>query len=234
MAENSFRQYCEQQNKENLLRECNLPENEAFDPGSVGAASHRILWWQCEKGHKWQAPISTRTTKGKNCPYCANKKVLKGYNDLATLCPETAAQWHPEKNGGIRPEDVVCGSEKKVWWQCDKGHEWQATVENRALKKQRCPYCSGKKAWPGYNDLATLCPELMKEWHPTLNEGIDPTRLRPRSAKRVWWQCAQGHVWDATISNRNAPTKPGCPVCAGNQRVGKTAELVAKAAEHEI
>ena len=62
------------------------------------------------------------------------------YN-LAVLYPEVAEQWHPTKNGDIRPENVIPGSDKKVWWVCDKGHEWDARVSHRAKRGQGCPEC---------------------------------------------------------------------------------------------
>lgn len=233
MEKISFRQYCEECNKINLLKECELAENDSFDPTEIRYASHRMIWWQCIRGHKWQAAVSSRTLKGQNCPYCANKKVLFGYNDLQTVCPETASQWHPTKNDGLLPTDVVCGSDRVVWWQCRLGHEWKASLANRVLKKQQCPYCVGKKAWPGYNDLATLYPELMHEWHPTFNIGIDPSRLRPGSMKRIWWQCREGHVWDATVVNRTSRTRPGCPICAGNRKPSHVVEQIIRARARE-
>jgi hypothetical protein len=35
------------------------------------------------------------------------------------------------KNGDLTPEDVTPGSHKKVWWVCEKGHEWQARMSVR-------------------------------------------------------------------------------------------------------
>lgn len=35
---------------------------------------------------------------GSNCPYCANRRVLEGFNDLASKMPELAKQWHRTKN----------------------------------------------------------------------------------------------------------------------------------------
>lgn len=130
VEEISFWQYCENENKAYLLQECRLPENGSFHPEKTGYASHKVLWWMCSNGHKWQSSISTRTYKGKNCPYCANKKVLPGYNDLQTLCMEVAKEWHPIKNGELKPTDVICGSDKLIWWQCKLGHEWQSSVRS--------------------------------------------------------------------------------------------------------
>jgi hypothetical protein len=54
--------------------------------------------------------------------------------------PKLAKEWHPTKNGKFTPRDVTKGSMKKVWWKCDKGHVWQATVNNRynGTKCQKC------------------------------------------------------------------------------------------------
>lgn len=42
--------------------------------------------------------ISDRTSKrNRNCPYCANRRVLKGFNDLSSVCPAVAKEWHPTK-----------------------------------------------------------------------------------------------------------------------------------------
>ena len=65
-------------------------------------------------------------------------------NGLAYLYPNLAAQWHPDKNGDLRPEQVTYGSGKRVWWICEDGHVWRATVFSRAGKqKSGCPVCAG-------------------------------------------------------------------------------------------
>ena len=66
-------------------------------------------------------------------------RVSPEYN-LAVLHPDVAAQWHPTKNGDLTPYDVTPGSGKKVWWKCEKGHEWDATVGDRT-RGRGCPHC---------------------------------------------------------------------------------------------
>jgi hypothetical protein len=61
-------------------------------------------------------------------------------NCLQTVNPELAKQWHPTKNGGLTPNDVTKGSNKKVWWYCENGHEWEASIANRT-KGNGCPNC---------------------------------------------------------------------------------------------
>lgn len=113
-----------------LASEWHPTKNKNLTPMDVTRGCDKKVWWQCEKGHEWEAVISTRTT-GNNCPYCANQKVLKGYNDLATLNPKLALEWHPVKNGELTPSDVMSGSNKKAWWICEKGHEWEAVISSR-------------------------------------------------------------------------------------------------------
>jgi hypothetical protein len=71
---------------------------------------------------------------------------LKGYNDLATLFPEIAAEWNIEKNRGKTPDMILAGSHSKAWWICSKGHEWFADIHSRTGKEKcGCPVCAGKK-----------------------------------------------------------------------------------------
>ena len=84
----------------------NAANNMSFEDVSRG--SNVKVWWRCEKGHEWQASPNARS-KGEGCPYCSNKKVLVGYNDLATTDPEIAKQWNYEKNAGLSPNDFVRG-----------------------------------------------------------------------------------------------------------------------------
>ena len=79
---------------------------------------------------------------GSGCPLCAGQKVLKYFNDLNTLNPELAKQWHPIKNGNLKPENVTVSSNKKVWWLGICKHEWEAIVNDRTGKhKSGCPEC---------------------------------------------------------------------------------------------
>ena len=117
-------------------------KNGELRPTDIIAGTDKIVWWQCEKGHEWQARINNRIN-GNNCPICIGKKVLVGYNDLATVMPSIAKEWHPTKNENLTPQDVVVGSNKKVWWQCEKGHEWQTSVSHRS-NGRRCPKCFGE------------------------------------------------------------------------------------------
>lgn len=173
-----------------------------WDPMLISASNNAKLKWKCDKGHEWLAVVGNRT-RGSGCPTCSGRQVLIGFNDLATLKPELAAEafeWDPST--------VTLGSIKSKKWICKEGHQWEAVVSTRM--KNGCPTCGNFTVLQGYNDLATTHPELAKEAH-----GWDPTKFRAHSGKKVSWLCTLGHHWDATIGNR---TKGGgCPVCSGQQ-----------------
>ena len=59
---------------------------------------------------------------------------------MEVLRPELASEWHLTKNGSLTPRDVTIGTHKKIWWKCEKGHEWKATIANRS-KGVGCPQC---------------------------------------------------------------------------------------------
>jgi len=123
---------------------------------------------------------------------------------------------HPHKNGELKPEVVVAGSGKKVWWKCPKGkdHEWKTATGQRTGRGDGCPYCAGKKV-SETNSLAKLYPELTAEWHPHKNGELTPDDVTGGSAKKVWWKCPKGadHEWKATPGSRTGGR--GCPYCAG-------------------
>ena len=152
---------------------------------------------------------------GRNCPYCSNQKILKGSNDLVTVNPKLASEWNYEKNGDLIPEDFFANSSKKVWWKCSKGHEWQATINNRN-NGRGCPYCAGQKVIKGKNDLATVNPTLASEWDYEKNDKLTPMDVLPNSNKKVWWKCGYGHSWKARTADRNNGN--GCPYCSGRKK----------------
>ena len=199
-----------------LASEWDTEKNGTLTPQQVFAGSGIKVWWRCKKGHSWKAVIASRAG-GCSCPVCANRIILPGFNDLATTHPVLAAEWNKEKNGDLTPQRISYGYDKKVWWRCSLGHEWRAVIVDRTVGTNGCPYCSNRKVLAGFNDLATLEPEIAAQWHPTLNGELLPTQLTAGSSRRIWWICSEGHVWRTSVANRtNAKKRTGCPVCAGN------------------
>lgn len=197
-----------------LAEEWDSEKNAPLTPQQVSRGTKKKVWWKCKKGHTWQSSILNRA-KGRNCPYCSNKMVLPGFNDLQTMYPDIAKEWNIEKNEGSLPSSVYAKSAKKVWWQCCSGHQWMASISNRTTKGSKCPYCMGKIAIDGENDIKTIRPDLMAEWD--WEKNPDPSTLKLYSDKKVWWVCPVGHNYLTSISNRS--TGRGCPFCSGNKLI---------------
>ncbi len=174
-----------------------------FNPNDVAVGSHDFLEWKCDEGHRWHAEVRGRV-KGNGCPYCSNKKVLAGYNDLKTLNPELAAQ------ALFDPSTVSIGSGKRLPWQCVSGHRWVTSVAERS-QGRGCPFCSGRKVLQGYNDLGTTHPHLVAD------ARFDVTKFSAGSGKYLPWECSQGHSWTASPGARSKISGgTGCPICSGN------------------
>ena len=197
---------------------CQWSEKNRLSPADVTAGSHKKVLWVCGKGHEWEAMVMQVSYENSGCPYCAGKRAISGETDLATLRPDMLEQWDFEKNH-INPAEILPSCHDKVWWKCDKGHSWQAVVFSRTRENgARCPYCTGRLVLAGFNDLATLKPEIAKQWHEPLNGDLRPEDVSPGSNKKVWWICSDGHIWNAAIYSRTRRKSAGCPVCAGTVR----------------
>ena len=180
----------------------------------VTAGSEYKAFWLCEKyGHSWDAYVYSRN-QGRNCPYCANQKLLEGFNDLQTLNPALADEWDHENNNGLTPSSVLAGSTHHYSWKCAFGHTWSATAKKRHHDKQNCPYCCGNKVWVGFNDILTTHPSVAREWNSKRNGKKLPEHYTIGADVKVWWRCGVcRHEWNALIYSRK---NCGCPSCAGN------------------
>lgn len=197
-----------------IAKEWDAAKNVPLLPTQVISGTRRKVWWRCPKGHSWRAAVYSRTTLGTGCPVCTGRQALAGENDLATLYPDIAAQWDEEKNGVLHPNNVTAGSNRRVWWKCEKGHSYRAMIAQRVQRGDGCPYCANRKVLPGFNDLATAAPLVAKQWHESLNGALTPEMVTAGSPKKAWWQCSYGHAWKANIYSRAGVQQCGCPVCA--------------------
>ena len=198
-----------------IASEWHPTKNGDLTPDQIVYGSGKRVWWKCDKGpdHEWQASPHTRISMKSGCSACAGRSVSVT-NSLTSLHPELALEWHPTKNGDLTPDQVVAGSPKKVWWKCDKGpdHEWKASSQSRRGENPTgCPACAGHMV-SVTNSLASIKPELAKQWHPTLNGDLTPDQVVAWGKTRYWWKCDKGpdHEWQAL-------TETGCPCCRGFQ-----------------
>ncbi len=197
-----------------IARTWNYERNGDLKPDGVTPGSNRNVWWRCDEGHEWQATIVNRTTKQSGCPYCSGKRPTAA-NNLAVVWPDMARTWNYKRNGDLKPEDFLPASHKKVWWVCDDGHDWQATIGNRTINQTGCPYCSGKRPTAA-NNLAVIWPDIARTWNYERNGDLKPEDFLPASHKKVWWVCEDGHEWEARIGYRTRGQ--GCPFYCKDKR----------------
>lgn len=185
----------------------------SYSPYNLCAQSSITVGWICKEGHHWKTSVCNRT-RGNGCPFCAGKKIQIGYNDLQTVAPLLAKEWCFSKNGNLLPTQVTAGSNRKVWWTCKNGHDYEMTISNRKQGKQ-CPYCSGQKVLVGFNDLPTTNPDVIALWDYSKNV-LSPAEVSSGSNKSVYWKCSTCNgEWHAKISNITNGQR--CPYCAGKR-----------------
>ena len=128
-----------------LLDEWNYEKNDkiGLTPFNLGKGYDKKVYWKCKMGHEWSASINNRVNHHSNCPYCSNRRILKGYNDLATTNPELLEEWDYERNlsNGFTPQNVSKSCSKKLFWKCKYGHHYETYVYNKRKGFGDCPYC---------------------------------------------------------------------------------------------
>ena len=210
-------------------------KNGNLRPDMFTKDSHYEAWWQCDCGKEWKRSIEGMTKNIYGCPICSKIQMAKTKRKLSVqkrgslkeTMPELAKEWHPTKNGDLKPTDVTTGSNEIVWWLCKKcGYVWKTAVASRGLKHSGCPCCAGQKVLQGVNDLATICPHLVPEWHPTKNGDVKPTEVTAGTHKKFWWKCKCGNEWETEVVSRK--DGHGCPVCAKTKKGNSVAKFYAK------
>ena len=74
-----------------------------------------MVSWRGSCGHVWREKVGMRSMRvDDSCPYCKNRKLLRGFDDLATAHPELAAEWDFGRNGDLRPDGVRFNATKQV------------------------------------------------------------------------------------------------------------------------
>jgi hypothetical protein len=113
------------------------------DPTTVVAGTTRKLLWRCPNHEQpFEAPGVSRAAAGTGCGYCANLRVLVGFNDMATTHPHLAAELV-----GTDPTTVTARGRRKCEWACARcSHQWWASPGSRA-DGGGCPACTKRKGF---------------------------------------------------------------------------------------
>lgn len=131
-----------------MAKEWHPTKNNGLKPNEVTPSSNKKVWWQCRKvkSHFWNTAICSRVRSNSGCPYCAGRKITRA-NSLTGRYPQIAQEWHPSKNGTLKPEECFTHSTTRIWWQCtqNRRHVWQQAVNKRTMRLNSCPKCRASK-----------------------------------------------------------------------------------------
>lgn len=279
-----------------LAAQWHLTKNGNKFPEDVKFGSNVRIWWVCEKGHEWEATPHNRT-KGQGCPKCSHqtsKGEIRIYTELSALYDEVKSRhkidgyevdiFVPQLNTAIEYDGAFWHKDKDK-----KDKSKQAYLESigvrllrireRPLKKisvtdilvssrkHLCKFDLNKlvmevggeqgrlnsylshtnflneRMFRVYLDyfpspfpdksLATINPELCKEWHPTKNTPLSPDNFTANSGHKVWWRCKKGHDWNASIDSRNGKGT-GCPYCSATFKLASPDYNLSKTHPHLV
>ena len=215
----------------NVVKEWHPFKNGDLNPENYKAGSNKKIWWLCpnicKEGccHEWETVISRRCLGiPSGCPFCSTNKLQFCIHDsLKYTHPDISKQWHPTKNGDLKPESFTSGSSKKIWWLCEKtcfegcNHEWETTISSRKSGFS-CPFCcSPQQKICKHESIKFTHPQLAIEWHPTKNNTINIEEIKWGTHQIVWWKCSHTcnegciHEWKAEVKSRIYGNS--CPYC---------------------
>ena len=197
-------------------------------PEDYTPSSEKTKWWICSKcGQSYKSRIIVRTRENTTeCFTCSRRRggdknrinsLQNGDNTFAKKYPRLAKQWHPTLNGDLTPFDIPPNYNKLVWWYCDSCKQaWDRipAVRIRNGDNDLCPICTGRRYCKGVNDVATLFPNLVIAWHPTLNGTKRPEDYRSKDDTKVYWRCPNcGKEQLSKIRDKTSSNSPLCKEC---------------------
>lgn len=204
-------------------------KNAGWGPEHFSRASGVKAWWRCSACNRvYKAQINNRTVNKSECPYCKSKLVCDD-NSLVMRYPAVAREWHPRKNGKLKPGDVMYASGLRAWWLCATcGHEWNAVISTRTTQEACCPACYESRM-----EYAREHPREKRRNRISLNEkskapdrsskahGVKYdrplSRTHPKIAKE--WHPTKNGQWSARDLSAGSDTKVWwkCAVDSGHE-----------------
>lgn len=197
-----------------LLEQWDFEKNEINPYITPWNSSSIKVWWKCtDEDHSFERIIRDHWRSAKrNCAICGGKQFLKGFNDLTTMYPELAKQFDTERNN-IDPSDIKASGDKPYWWRCEKFSHPHLLKIGLKIRGKGCGVCNGRQVLVGFNDFATINPDIAKELNVELSGKTAQEFTYGSDKEKLFWNCSLGHLYIAKPSDRNKGH--GCNVCAG-------------------
>lgn len=210
------------------MRERVQLENNMVELLSDGFTSSAVkVIFRCDKGHIFEATVSEVNRTGREgnsgCVYCANRKTLTGYNDVATTHPLLANSVTEKSKHLLTTERKW--SKKIVEIKCTEGHVYEKQIFRltKSIDRGRtslcCDICRNQVVNES-NDIRVKNPVL----YSMMGDKSLAEKHSVGSDVRTEFKCTKGHIFISRINELNRTLKngsgsKGCPQCSQDSRV---------------
>jgi very-short-patch-repair endonuclease len=186
------------------------------NPEDYALNSHKVCWFDCECGHQFKSSL-LNINKGNNwCPYCYNRKLcgncVSCFNK-SFASHSKSIHWHIDNT--CKPEEVLKGSEKKFYFNCDKcPHKLYISLKKISSQGRWCSYCSHQKLCE--NNDCVMCYNnsfVSVERSKFLNDKtINPRMLFKSTNKKYKFDCDKcNYSFETPLSD--ITRRIWCPNC---------------------
>jgi len=108
--------------------------------------------------------------------------------------------------GGKCLSSIYIGSNKNLLWECENGHQWNATPDNIKHNGSWCPICHDKKL---KERRKKVFEEVKSIIHSKGGICLSPTSVDSKT--KIFVECENGHHW--SVYPRYIKYGHWCPVC---------------------
>lgn len=195
---NSFGQWCQDNNKKELLDLWDYDLNDC-SPYEVSYASKKKYWFKCQQGlHKSELIIIKSLTIGGKVLYCSHCCSFGQY--LLDTFGENGVNLYWSGKNDISPFDIKKHSGKiKIYIKCqNKNHPDYLVTPYGFVNGSRCPVCANLKIIQGINDIYTTNPKMANLF---LYQN-EATKYAEHSNKYTYFKCPYcGNIIYSKINN---------------------------------
>ena len=151
--------------------------------------------------------LNSRKFCGNECDICFNKSFASH---------DKSQYW--SKLNNITSIEVLKGTNKKYYFDCDCGHTFDVSLSNVILKNAWCPYCANKKLCNNDNCISCFNKSFasQKKSKYLVDKNIHPRQIFIQSNKKYNFKCNKClHIFDIAICHIQTNW---CPYCS-NQKL---------------
>ena len=193
-------------------------ERNTADINLTPSYSEVEVHWRCKRcNYRWESSPRDRL-RGSGCSCCdTGKKVMTGFNDALTKCPELLSIYDSSLNSGRDLSKTALYSDEMFTWHCKTcDYTWVASIRNTVQSSCHCPNCLNRRAIPGTNSLTDKRPDLLSLW--SEKNSKSPSNVLCNSYYWATWHCnICGGEYNAYVVEIVNGTEH-CPYCK-NTRV---------------